>query len=93
MPPGVLPSAAEHDNSPYSVNLGSGREIMIIDLVNLIASLTGYEGKIVWDHSKPDGQPRRCLDTSRAKRDFGFEAGIEFSRGLEETVAWYQANR
>ena len=85
--------AAERYNGADPVNLGSGKEITIIDLVNLIASLTGYEGKIVWDRSKPDGQPRRCLDTSRAKREFGFEARTEFSRGLEETIAWYQANR
>jgi GDP-L-fucose synthase len=85
--------AAEHYNGPDPVNLGSGREIAIIDLVNLIARLTGYEGTIVWDRSKPDGQPRRCLDTSRAKREFGFEASMEFSEGLGETIAWYQANR
>ncbi len=85
--------AAEHYNGPEPVNLGSGKEISIRDLVNMIARLTGYEGEIVWDHSKPDGQPRRCLDTSRAKREFGFEAGMEFSQGLEETIAWYQANR
>jgi GDP-L-fucose synthase len=85
--------AAEHYNSPEPVNLGSGREITIIDLVTMIGGLTGYEGKITWDHSKPDGQPRRCLDTSKAKREFGFEARTEFSRGLEETIAWYQANR
>lgn len=85
--------AAEHFNGPDPVNLGSGREITIIDLVNLIASLTGFEGKIRWDPTKPDGQPRRCLDTSRAKREFGFEAVVGFSKGLEQTVAWYQANR
>jgi GDP-L-fucose synthase len=85
--------AAEHYNSPDPVNLGSGREITIIDLVNLIARLTGYEGEIVWDRSKPDGQPRRCLDTSKAEREFGFKGWVEFSRGLEETIAWYQANR
>jgi GDP-L-fucose synthase len=85
--------ATERYNSPDPVNLGSGREITIMDLVNLIASLTGYEGMIIWDHSKPDGQPRRCLDTSRAKREFGFEARMEFSEGLKETIAWYQANR
>jgi GDP-L-fucose synthase len=85
--------ATEHYNSPDPVNLGSGREITIVDLVTMIASLTGYQGKIVWDHSKPDGQPRRCLDTSRAKREFGFEARMEFSKGLDETIAWYQANR
>jgi GDP-L-fucose synthase len=85
--------AAEHYNSPDPVNLGSGREIAIIDLVTLIAKLTGYTGDIVWDRSKPDGQPRRCLDTSRAKHEFGFEARMEFSQGLEETIEWYQANR
>ena len=85
--------AAERYNSPEPVNLGSGREITIIDLATMIGGLTGYEGKITWDHSKPDGQPRRCLDTSKAKREFGFEARTEFSQGLEETIAWYQANR
>jgi len=85
--------ATEQYNGPEPVNLGSGREITITDLVNLIARLTGYAGKIRWDHTKPDGQPRRCLDTSRAKRAFGFEAMVGFAEGLEQTVAWYQANR
>jgi GDP-L-fucose synthase len=85
--------AAEHYNGPDPVNIGSGKEITIIDLVNQIARLTGYEENIVWDRSKPDGQPRRCLDTSRAKREFGFEAKMEFSQGLKETIAWYQTNR
>jgi GDP-L-fucose synthase len=85
--------AAEYYNGPDPVNLGSGREITIIDLVTMIAELTGFKGKILWDHSKPDGQPRRCLDTSRAKHEYGFEARMEFHTGLEETIAWYQANR
>jgi GDP-L-fucose synthase len=85
--------ATEQYNGPDPVNLGSGKEITIVDLVNLIARLTGFEGNIVWDRSKPDGQPRRCLDVSKAKREFGFEARMEFTEGLKETIAWYQANR
>ncbi len=85
--------ATEDYNSPDPVNIGSGMEISILDLVNLIARLTGYDGKIVWDPSKPDGQPRRNLDISRAKHEFGFEAKMNFSEGLKETIRWYQANR
>lgn len=79
--------ATESYNGPEPVNLGSGKEIRIRDLVDLIAELTGFDGNIAWDTSKPDGQPRRCLDTSRAKREFGFEAAMEFREGLEETIA------
>jgi GDP-L-fucose synthase len=82
--------ATETYNGPEPVNLGSGMEIRIRDLVDMIASLTGFSGRIVWDSSKPDGQPRRCLDTSRAKREFGFEAAMEFREGLEETITWYR---
>jgi GDP-L-fucose synthase len=89
----AIAMATEQYNGPEPVNLGSGKEIKIRDLVNLIAGLTGFEGKIVWDASKPDGQPRRCLDTSRAKREFGFEATMELRKGLEETVEWYKRNR
>ena len=85
--------ATEMYNGPEPVNLGSGMEIRIRDLVDMIASLTGFEGNISWDTSKPDGQPRRCLDVSRAKREFGFEAEIEFHEGLEKTIAWYRKNR
>jgi GDP-L-fucose synthase len=85
--------AAEHYNKPDPVNIGAGREISIKELVTLIASLTGFEGKIHWDSSKPDGQPRRCLDVSRAKQEFGFEARTSFEAGLKETIDWYMNNR
>lgn len=82
--------AAESYNKPDPVNLGSGKEISIKDLVELTARLTGFQGDIIWDTSKPDGQPRRCLDTSRAKREFWFEAKTGFEEGLERTIEWYK---
>ncbi len=85
---GVL-LATEKYNKPDPVNLGASREITIKELVDLIAQLVGYDGKIVWDNSKPDGQPRRCLDTSKAKREFGFEARTDFKEGLKRTIEWY----
>ena len=85
--------AAESYNGPEPVNLGSGMEIRIRDLVETIAGLTGFSGTIAWDASKPDGQPRRCLDTTRAKREFGFEARMEFREGLKETIGWYREKR
>ncbi len=85
--------ATEKYNKPEPVNLGYGMEITIRDLVNLIAELTGYEGKITWDASKPDGQPRRCLDVSRAEREFGFKAKTDFRKGLKRTIQWYEENR
>ena len=75
------------------VNLGSAHEITIKDLVELIARLTGFQGEIRWDSSKPDGQPRRKLDTERAKERFGFESAIGFEEGLGETIAWWRSNR
>lgn len=81
--------AAEKYNSSEAVNLGSGMEISIKDLVNLIARLTGFEGKIIWDASKPNGQPRRRLDVSRAEREFGFKAHVNFEEGLRQTIEWY----
>jgi len=89
---GILLAAEKYDKSE-PVNLGSGMEITIRDLVNLIAEITGYEGKITWDASKPDGQPRRCLDVSRAEREFGFRAKTDFREGLKRTVEWYEENR
>jgi GDP-L-fucose synthase len=83
--------AAEKYDKPDPVNLGSGREITIRDLVALVQELTGYAGTIRWDRSKPDGQPRRCLDVSRAKREFGFEAQMPFREGLKRTIEWYEA--
>jgi len=82
--------ATERYNKPDPVNLGAGREIKTKDLVNLIAELTGYEGEIVWDTSKPDGQPRRCLDTSKAEKEFGFKAKTDFREGLRKTIEWYK---
>ena len=82
--------ASEHYNLSEPVNIGSGMEISIRDLANLIARLTGFNGEIEWDTSKPDGQPRRSLDTSKAKRLFGFRAAHEFERGLQETIDWYK---
>jgi GDP-L-fucose synthase len=86
---GVL-LAAERYNKPDPVNLGSGREISIKDLVKLIARLTGFEGQIRWDRTKPDGQPRRCLDTQKAEREFGFRANTPFEEGLRKTIEWYE---
>jgi len=86
---GILLATEKYDK-PDPVNLGTGEEITIRELVNLIAELAGYEGKIVWDASKPDGQPRRCLDVSRAKEEFGFEAKTGFKEGLKRTIDWYR---
>ena len=85
--------AAEKYDGIEPVNLGAGFEISIKDLVELIAKLTGFTGQIVWDSSKPDGQPRRCLDTSRAKEYFGFQAHTNFEEGLKKTIDWYRENR
>jgi len=85
--------AAEKYNDSEPVNLGSGFEISIKDLVHLIAKLTGYDGTFKWNMTKPNGQPRRCLDTTRAKNYFGFEAQMSFEQGLEQTIAWYQENK
>jgi GDP-L-fucose synthase len=85
--------ATERYNKPDPVNLGSGMEISIRDLVVLINELTGYRGEIRWDVTKPDGQPRRCLDTGRAKEEFGFEAKMPFREGLQKTIRWYQDHK
>ena len=85
--------AAERYNSSEPVNIGAGFEIKIKDLVPLIARLTGFQGDIVWDATKPDGQPRRMLDTSRAEKLFGFKAKVGFEEGLRETIAWYEKSR
>jgi GDP-L-fucose synthase len=89
---GVL-LATEHYNGPEPVNIGAGFEITIKDLVDKIVKLTGFKGQIRWDSSKPDGQPRRRLDVSRAKQFFGFEAKMSFDEGLKRTVDWYLKNR
>jgi GDP-L-fucose synthase len=85
--------ATENYNKPEPVNLGSGFEISIRDLAEMICELAGFHGEIEWDISKPDGQPRRRLDTSRAKKEFGFEAGTEFREGLKRTIEWYKSYR
>jgi GDP-L-fucose synthase len=82
--------ATEEYNKPDPVNLGTGKEIRIDQLVSLIAKLTGFEGKIIWQSSKPDGQPKRCLDTSRAKKEFNFEAKTDLTAGLKKTIEWYK---
>jgi len=85
--------AAERYNSPDPVNIGSCMEITIKDLVELIGKLTGFEGEIVWDTAKPDGQPRRCLDVSVAEKGFGFRAKVPFEEGLKQTIEWYRENK
>ncbi len=81
--------ATERYNKPDSINLGAGFEISIKDLVQLIARLTGFKGEIVWDSSKPDGQPRRMLNISRAEKEFGFRAKTSLEEGLRKTIDWY----
>jgi GDP-L-fucose synthase len=85
--------AAERYNDSEPVNLGSGREISIRDLAALVGRLTGYPGRFVWDHGKPNGQPRRALETSKAEALFGFRAQTTFEDGLRQTVDWYLANQ
>ena len=82
--------ATEKYSKPEPVNIGSGMEITIRDLALLIKDLVGFNSRIVWDKTKPDGQSRRCLDTSKAKLEFGFEAQVSFEEGLRETVDWYR---
>jgi len=89
---GILLAAQLYDK-PDPLNLGSGAEISIRDLTSLIARLTGYDGKIVWDATKPDGQPRRCLDVTKAAREFGFKARTPLEDGLLKTIAWYEQHR
>lgn len=85
--------AAEHYEGADLVNLGSGEELSIEELVELIARLTGFEGELEWDTGKPDGQPRRLVDSSRARSAFGFTTSIPLEDGLRETIEWYRANR
>jgi GDP-L-fucose synthase len=89
---GIVLAAERHDDCD-PINLGSGMEIAIRDLVPMIAKLSGFEGEIVWDRSKPDGQPRRCLDTSKARERFGFEASTPFEEGLARAIRWYEESR
>ena len=85
--------ATEHYDGPEPVNLGAGFEISIKDLAESIARITAFKGRLVWDSSKPDGQPRRCLDTTRAERFFGFRAKMPFDEGLRRTIEWYRSSR
>jgi len=89
---GIIAAAQRYDK-PEPVNLGSGTEISIRDLADKVAKLVGFRGRIIWDTTQPNGQPRRCLDVSRAEREFGFRATTSFEEGLRRTVAWYLANR
>jgi GDP-L-fucose synthase len=84
----VMGTQSYNDSEP--VNLGTGYEISIRDLVTLICELMGFEGEIVWETDKPNGQPRRCLDTERAKQFFGFTAQMDFKQGLKNTIEWYK---
>lgn len=81
--------ATERYNKPDPVNIGAGFEISIRDLVEMIARLLKFNGKIEWDRTKPDGQPRRMLDTSHAYKEFGFKAKTNFETGLRKTIDWY----
>lgn len=85
--------ATRNYDKPEPVNIGSGMEITIRDLVQLVTELTGFTGSIRWDGSKPDGQSRRCLDVSRAEHELGFRASTNFQDGLKRTIEWYRSNR
>ena len=87
----AIVAASEKYDGSEPVNLGSGMEISIYDLVHLIAKLMDFKGEIIWDRTKPDGQPRRCLDTSRAEKFFDFKASVPFEEGLRKTIDWYVA--
>ena len=89
--PSCWPRSSYDDPEP--VNLGSGLELSIKELVELIAELTGFTGRLVWDTTKPDGQPRRGLDTTLAAQAFGFRAQTNFREGLRRTIAWYRQQR
>ncbi len=83
--------AADHNHGSEPFNLGTGTEVSLEALVSFIQELTGYKGEIMWDTSKPDGQPRRCLDVRKAEKRFGFRAETSLREGLQKTIAWYQA--
>jgi GDP-L-fucose synthase len=89
---GIVLAAESYEESD-PVNLGAGFEISIKNLVELVAELTGFQGKVVWDTNKPNGQPRRCLDTTRAAERFGFRARTDFREGLRRTIEWYRSDR
>jgi len=88
---GIIQATQKYNKSD-PINLGAGFEISIKDLTEKIAAIVGYEGEITWDHTKPDGQPRRMLDTSRAEKEFGFRAKTSFEKGLKEAIKWYEEN-
>ncbi len=83
--------AAEHYEKADPINLGSSQELTIRELVDIIATMTGYQGRITWDHTKPDGQPRRKLNVDRARHEFGFESAVDFEDGLEKTIKSYES--
>lgn len=87
-----ITTALQKYSESEPVNLGTGQEITIRDLITLICDLMGFEGEIVWETDKPNGQPRRCLDTQRAKEKFGFTAQVSFEEGLKKTIEWYRQN-
>jgi GDP-L-fucose synthase len=87
---GIVLAAEKHEDS-NPVNLGSGMEISILELAKMIAGIVGFEGELRWDTSKPDGQPRRCLDTSKAEALFDFKAETAFEEGLKRTIKWYES--
>src|SRR5690606_35915478 len=82
--------ATERYHSSDPVNLGVGREIQIRDLAKMITQLVGFKGEIRWDTTKPNGQPRRCIDASKAKKEFGFEAAVSLEQGLQRTIEWFE---
>jgi GDP-L-fucose synthase len=88
----IVAAAANYDG-PEPLNLGTGQEIKIRELLEIIVSLTGYRGEIAWDYSKPDGQPRRCVDVSRARRELNFSSETDFVTGLKRTIEWYRRAR
>ena len=84
--------ATKHYEKPDPVNIGAGKEITIRELAEKIRALVGFEGELVWDETKPDGQPRRCLDTRRAAAEFGFRAKMDFDEGLRRTIEWWKSS-
>jgi GDP-L-fucose synthase len=88
---GILLAASSYNKSE-PINLGTGYEISIQSLAEKIANLTGFQGQLIWDPSQPDGQPRRCLDTIKAEKEFGFKAKVDFDSGLRQTIKWFEEN-
>ena len=89
----AIVAATQNYDGAEPVNIGSGHEISIADLAQRIANMTGFRGRLQWNSSQPNGQPRRCLDTQRAEREFGFRASTDLEKGLRQTIAWYYGNR